>query len=325
MCRKKKNQVGVQPDKVDSNRYEPESITLKKSIIFVSSKNGKLKSLQTNGKGIQNYGDIHNSRDITGIVICKSEHQYTGDSMGRVKRWTITEKGKQLKLLIDYGCIQGDIINSMDTNVGGLFISDASGNFKQISQDNHKEVYDFGQIHDGEIKRVSANDEFAFTCDNFGNLYQISIAELDIVNEYNSLCGKGINGIVVAQDFLWVTDKEGGLRYIKINDQFLYKDYIKIHDHEIVNICSNNVFVFTEDVTGLVKKFCAKNREFQADYGIVCKGRTHKMTCDSDYLVICNEEGEMKVFNCEDDKQLHKFNSGFGRSTSDIRISSFIL
>jgi len=80
------------------------------------------------------------------------------------------------------------------------------------------------------------------------------------------------------------------------------KDEIKLHDHAITSICSNDYFVYTSDVTGIVKKFGASDRKIQHDFGVVCKGQILKMTIDADCLVICSEEGEIKVFSWEDDK-----------------------
>lgn len=324
MCLKKKNKVGCS-EKVDYNSCQRQKQLIKKTIIFVSSKNGKLKTFFINGKSLQNHGDIHNSAEISCLAVCKNDHLYTGDSFGRVKRWVLDEKGKQLKLQIDYGCIQGDIINSIDTNIANLFISDSSGNFKQINQFNDKEMYDFGQIHDGEIMCVASNNEFAFSCDNLGNVCQIITNASFNVHEYQNVCTKGITTIAVVKNYLWVTNVEGCLRQINIDDYELERDEIKLHDNAIASICSNDYFVYTSDVTGIMRKFGASDRKIQHDFGVVCKGQILKMTIDDDYLVICSEEGEIKVFSLEDDKQLHKFNSGFGRSTSDIKISSFLL
>ena len=97
MCLKKKNKVGCS-EKVDYNSCQRQKQLIKKTIIFVSSKNGKLKTFFINGKSLQNHGDIHNSAEISCLAVCKNDHLYTGDSFGRVKRWVLDEKGKQLKL-----------------------------------------------------------------------------------------------------------------------------------------------------------------------------------------------------------------------------------
>ena len=156
---------------------------------------------------------------------------YIGCQDGMLKQYSTEEK----RISYNYGKIMSDNIWSCVTtaNKTNLFVSDFSGNLKQIDLNTHQVIKDYGKIHNCiKVIVVDKNEEYLFTSNfNEPSMKQWSIAKQMMVKAYTNIFkDKGVSSMVVTHDNKWlfVGGKTGHLLQFDIENQCVTKDYENI-------------------------------------------------------------------------------------------------